>query len=342
MKSVSIALVAVVCLMIFTGSAQAVKFDPLFRVTAVQGSCNVQPKGKSAFEPAESGKAYHYGSRIKTDRNSSLIILLADGNECQVLANADLIMAEDARDSKLKIIKLSAGTVDVDLDPEFAEDGYGLHVETAAAICGVVGSKGSVDARADKDMSVTTLGVTEGKWFSKGDHFEIKELDAEDIISIATSIDREFTRLKNLKGQCSIDCKNSAGEMQTLEIKLNGVVKIWARSTDVGNNVTVTIIFTSPDGKVEQAFTYTEKDLRTPEEIAQARAEIKDEIRKKLEDIDKRETVVTTTTTTTTTVSSTTTIPAVLIPDTDGDGDSDVDELVLGTDPDDVTPTGRR
>ena len=310
MKSASKVIVSAICFVILTGFAQAAKFDPLFRITAIQGDCQVQPKGTDAFVPAESGRAYHYGTHIKTGRNSSIIMLLSDGNECQVLANADLVMAEDTKDSKLKIIKLGAGAVDVNLDPDFAEGGYGMQVETAAAICGVIGSRGSVDVRSDNEMTVTTLGVKEGKWYSKGTHFKVSELDTEDIISIATSIDREFTRIKNLKGQYSVDCKNSAGETQTLEIKLNAVVKIWARRTEVGDNVTVTIIFTSPDGKVEQAFTYTEKDLRTPEEVAQSRDEIKEEIRRKLDEIDKSETVITTTTTTTTTVSSSTTIPS--------------------------------
>jgi len=97
--------------------------------------------------------------------------------------------------------------------------------------------------------------------------------------------------------------------MQTHEIKLNSVVKIWARRADIGNNLTVTIIFTSQDGKVEQAFTYTERDDRSAEEIAKARNEIRKDIKEALKKLDQTDTIVTTTTTTTTSVTTTTTIP---------------------------------
>ena len=311
MKCISRGLVVVIAFIMLSGTAEAVKFDALFRVTAVNGECTVMPKGAKAFVPAESGKAYHYGSEIKTGRKSSLIMLLADGNECQVLANAHLIMAQNVQDPKLKIIKLKAGMVDIDLDPEFEESGYGLQVETAAAICGVIGSKGSVGVRADKEMSVTTLGIKEGKFWCKGSQFKIKEMHAGDLISVAISLDREFTRIKNLKGSYLIDCKNSAGEPQSLEVKLNGIVKIWARRADIGNNLTVTIIFTSPEGKVEQAFTYTHADDRDPKVLAATAREIRKDIKDALAKLDENKTVVTTTTTTTVTVTTSTTIPNV-------------------------------
>ena len=343
MKSVTIALVMTATMLALTGSSEATKFDPLFRVTSVQGECTVMPKGDKAFVPVESGKAYHYGSQIKTGRKSSLIVLLADGNECQVLANAELVMAQDVKNAKMKIIKLKAGRVDIDLDPEFENSGYGLQVETAAAICGAIGTKGTVDVRSDKEMSVTTCGVKEGKFYAKGPQFMIPELDVDDLISIATSVDREFTRIKNLKGSYNINCKNSAGEPQTMEVKLNAVVKIWQRRTDIGNNLTVTIIFTSANGKVEQAFTYTLRDERTPSELAHQRNEIREDIKEALKKLDESDTVVTTTTTTTTTVTTSTTIPdgvaittpsgtTVVVP---------VGTTVAPTAPN-VTPSGRR
>ena len=309
MKCLAKSLIVAVAFMMLAGSAQAVKFDPLFRVTSVNGDCTVKPKGEKTFVAAESDRAYLYGTQIKTGRKSSIIIILADGNECQILANADLTMTQDVKNPKLKIIKLRAGRVDIDLDPEFENSGYGLQVETAAAICGVIGSKGSVDVRSDKDMSVTTLGIKEGKFWCKGSQFKIPIMDADDFISVAISVDREFTRLKNLKGSYTIDCNNSAGEPQTLEVKLNAIVKIWARRADVGNNLTVTIIFTSPEGKVEQAFTYTRPDDRDPKTIAKLTKEIRKDIKAKLDEVTK--TVVTTTTTTTVAATTTTTVPNV-------------------------------
>lgn len=307
MRSILLAIISTCLLFAASKDADAVNFDPLFRVTSINGECSIMPKGGSDFIQIESGKAYPYGSHLKTGRKSSLIIVLSDGNECQVLANADLVMTHDATNPKLKIIKLNAGTVDVDLDPEFENSGYGLQVETAAAICGAIGCKFSNDVRADNDMTVSTFAVGEGRVRIIGEDFEVKEMDADDFISVAASFDGEFTRIKNLKGSFLIDVKNSAGEVQSVEIKLNSIVKIWAQTAEAGQKRTVTIIFTSPDGKVEQAFTYTEQNESTQEE--ETEREISRDLQRKLDKTDQGGTVVTTTSTTTTSSTTTSTLP---------------------------------
>lgn len=313
MKSkVFLVAVSVFFLIASYSSVEAGKFDPLFKVINVVGDCKVSSSEGGSFAAVVENKAYPYGSHIKTGRNSSIIIVLSEGNEVQVLGNADLVMNEDTQDKKLKIIKLNEGQIEVNLEHEFSENN-GLNVETATAICAAIACKFSIDVRTQDDMKVCIFGTKEGKVKLIGKHFTIPELDADDWVTLYSSFDREFLRLKVMKGGLSIELKDSSGNAQVIPLKLNSTIKIWSRRADVGNNVVVTILITSPDGKVEHTFTYTEPDDRTVEDITKQRRQIKKDIdganaliKAREEAEDELIPVVTTTTTTTTTVTTTT------------------------------------
>lgn len=316
--------------------SHAGKFDPLFRVISINGDCTLKTPSSDKFEVAIEGKAYPYGTQIQTHRNSSLVIVLSDGNECQVLANADLILTEDAADPKLKIIDLRTGQVEISLEREF-EENNGLNVQTPVAICGAISCKYNIDVRMEQDMLIGIFRCLEGKINIDGHQFNVDDLDADDWISVSASLDREFLRLKSIKGTFPVRVKDSNGDAQNIELKINSTVKIWQQRADIGNNVVVTILFLAPDGKtVEHAFNYTSPDPRTPEELAKLKIKIQDAKKdKEKNDKDARE-IVTTTTTTTTTVTTTTipsgTVPGIITPTTP----------VLTPRVPDTTPKGRR
>jgi hypothetical protein len=288
------------------------RFDPLFRVQHIQGQCTITAPGKAA-EAAATDRAYPYGSHIKTGRSSSMILILSDGNEVQVLSNADLAMTEDVKDPKIKIIKLNEGKVEVNLEPEFNKEN-GLNVETPVAVCGAVACKFSVDSRTEEDLKVILFGCTEGKINLKGDHFAIEEMGPDNLYSLSSSLDREFLRLKVVKGGAIITVKDDAGAPQNIELKVGCLVKIWERRADVGNTRSVTIIITGPDGtKMTHAFNYNQADTRSPddlrliaEQIKKDKDSVQDVLNERKNEEDDMQPVVTTTTTTTTTVTTTT------------------------------------
>ena len=91
------------------------------------------------YEDIVIGEVYSFGRTVTTGRNSYLDLQLSEGNTFRLLARTSLVVTEDVRDPKLKILQLDQGTVNLKLD-NFPAD-HKLHVETPSAICGAVGTR---------------------------------------------------------------------------------------------------------------------------------------------------------------------------------------------------------
>lgn len=305
MKKLSLLAIGMTLILCWALESQAGKFDPLFKIEAINGTCNVGAAGSETLEAAVEGKAYPYGTRVKTDRNSSCIIKFSTGNECMVMANADLILTEGTQDKKIKNIKLNQGKIDVTLEHDYNKNNE-LNVETTAAICGAISCKFTVDARTEDDLNLTIIGCAEGKIKLTGRNFGIMELDADDWITVASSLERDFIRIKNVKGLFQVIIKNDQGQEETIDLKPAGTLKIWTRRTEEGN-IVVTIMVLKPDGNAEKTYTYSDKDTRTQEEIKKEEENIATDKTNATDQTKPKEDDVLTTTTTTIPVPTTTT-----------------------------------
>lgn len=311
-------LVACVCLLsaLVATTASAGKFDPLFRIVNIKGECQIKQAGTDKFVDAKADVAYKYGSTVKTLRNSSCIILLSDGNQVTVEANAELVMQEDVTNPKLRKIDLGAGKIEVELEKDFATNNE-FRVETAAAICGAISCKFSVNATNGwangSQLSISIFGCLEGKINIGGSHFLIPQLSKDDWVTVSTDEQHEYTRVKNVKGNFQIQVKDSSGQPVMEDLKGNHVLKIWARPADIGNNISVALYFESPENTVLKSHSYTEPDTRPSDVIKKSRQAKKEQPKKGEEEgpgMDDGELVTTTTTTTTTVLTTTTTIPS--------------------------------
>jgi hypothetical protein len=182
---------------------------------------------------------------------------LSAGNECRVLANADIVVAEDMRDSKLKVVKLNLGRVDVELEDGFEESGDKFQVETPTAICGAIGCKFGADTRSEQEMMISAFPVEKGKVRIFGADFEIPLVEKDDLITVANSHDRTYIRIKNVKGSFDFTYRDSSGNPKTVELKEGSIVKIWRRPSHADVSVVVTILITLPNGTILDSVTYT-------------------------------------------------------------------------------------
>lgn len=110
-----------------------------FTAIEITGRCQAKAPGQAEFAPVVKGQEYDFGTMVTTSRNSALVLEFSTGNTFQLLARTKLIIAEDTRDPKLKILKLREGTVNLTLD-DFPKD-HKLQVETPTAVCGAVGTR---------------------------------------------------------------------------------------------------------------------------------------------------------------------------------------------------------
>jgi len=233
----------------------AAPFDTAFKLVKINNECQVMIPDARSFETAVEGKAYPYGSKVKTGRKSSVVIQFSAGNVCRVLASTTLTVSEDAKDVKAKTIKLSEGEVAVELGEEFHKDNS-LNVETAAAICGAIGCKFTIKSFVEKELSITDAECLEGKLRFSGSDYDIPLFEKDDKVSIAKSSNKSFTRVKNYKGSFSVNHKNNAGEMMSTELKSGYSMKIYRNFSTTGATMLVTILVINPEGKMESSYTY--------------------------------------------------------------------------------------
>ncbi|MDI6774002.1 MAG: FecR family protein [Verrucomicrobiota bacterium] len=227
-------LVKVVACVAFLGPIQSVvlmaaPFNPEFKIERIVGECRVKTSGAGDFVAAEADKSYPYGTEIKTGAKSSVVIVLSEGNECQVLANAQLTVTEDATDKKLKRIKLVEGRVDASLEKDF-RNSNGFEIETPAAVCGVIGSKVSAAVRSQSDKNIGAFGCNEGRMNVRGNpYFSAPDMDAGDQITVACALDRSYIYLRNSAGEYEVELKGADGAPRRVKTKPNVVIKIHIR-----------------------------------------------------------------------------------------------------------------
>ena len=238
--------------------AQAKPFQPLFRILRINGDCSVMKPAGTAFEPAQDGSAYPYGTQIRTGRKSSLIVEFSEGNQCTVLANTLLTVAEDAREKSLKIIKLTDGKVEVLLEETFHKSN-GLNIETCCATCAAIGCTFSVEARREENLATVVFIVTDGEIKSFGPHFDVPSLDKGDVLFISCAIDMGFTRLRNIKGEYSIEYLDSDRKGRSADMKKDEVLKIWRKADPDKKQTIVMLLIAGPDGETKIAETFTEE-----------------------------------------------------------------------------------
>lgn len=240
--------------------ASAAPFEKLFLITKIEGTCSVKPAGATEFTPAAEGKAYAYGTAIKTERKSSAVIKFSEGNECRILAKATLELSEDTTDQKLKIIKLDEGKLEISLEENIHEvTGDGLNVETATAICGAIGCDYDIEARKEQDINVAVFVVKKGAVWLKGMNFNIARLETGAGVSVSGDDGNTFTRVRTLKGAFEIQYKDSEGNPKVVTTEQNSIIKIWRRKSEVADVVIITILFIGPDGTSQPADVFTEQ-----------------------------------------------------------------------------------
>jgi len=239
------------------GSVAQAGFEPLFQVAEISGDCRLQRPTEDALSPAEQSKAYPFGTKIVTGKNSSLVVSFSEGNTCRILANADLSIDESLIDSKLKIVRLNNGEVEIELKEDFHKGGYALNVETATAVCGAIGCKFRVASKAEEDLRVIIIRVIEGMIRVHGDNFSAATLTKDDWLSLLSPSDRSFLRLKTMKGEFDITIKDKDLQDKNIPTKEGTVLKIWQRTVPGTKQHVVTVVITAPDGQLKETFTVT-------------------------------------------------------------------------------------
>ena len=304
-KSLGTGLTLALVLALSTAAAYAISLQPMFELTAAKGECMVKRPTSADFEEGEQGKAFPYGSLVKTGAGAGTTARLADGVLFVIGENAEVTIGEDADNKMIKTLRVDAGNVETALSDEFLAE-CGLKVITPTALMDAKAKAFTLDVRTEHDLTVVSILCKQGTMRVYGPHFNIPDLNDDDFLSVASSMDRTFTRIKNIKGTFDVAFRDSDGKEKTVTTEPETVIKIWQRRSETGSKSIVTILVTLPDGTLAEAVTYSvDAEAGTaPAETAEEEAEPTEEPAptKEGEWPEITRTPISTTTTTTTTI----------------------------------------
>ena len=242
-------------------------FEPLFQVSEFEVKCQIRIPDADDFTVPEKGKAYPYGSAIKTAKRGSVTVLFSEGNHCKLAPMSACMVNESAGDVSHKSVDLEYGTLAVELEEGFHE-ANAFEVVTKVASCEAIGCSFEVDAESDTEMDTANFKLRKGKLKITGPNFGVPSMDDGDVLGIQISAERDFTRVETVDGKFGVEVKGSDGSARIIETEEGYVIKIWRRVSESGKTLIITILITTPDGELQEAITYTEPIEVTGEETA--------------------------------------------------------------------------
>jgi hypothetical protein len=238
--------------MIFAAIALAKPFDADFTVTKVSGNVTIQAPD-AAIGDAKVGKAYPYGSKIKTARRSSAVLTLSDGNSVRISAKTSVIVNEESK--TFKRILLETGVVDLLMDN--MDKGSKVDVEMAAAICGIVGTHVHAEASEEKKVDAAQISITQGEGYIKGAYFEIPKFKGNVVIS--STKDERYTRIRNLKGEHNLFILHPENARE-IKFSEGNLAKIYVRISKDKKRLEITVLVydsDAPNAKVKETITFS-------------------------------------------------------------------------------------
>ena len=248
-------------------ATMAARFEILFRIVRVTGVCTVEIPGGPSATPAVEGRAYPYGTKVRTGEKSSAEIVISDGNWFVAGENAIFSVAEDPRHRKTKVIQLSLGKINVTLEEKFRENEDALNVATPVAVCSVLGWQFNIESLAEDDVNAVIFSTEEGALHIFGSQFDVPEIKDGNRLSVTAARDQSFTRLTDVKGLYAINVRDSEGNPKIIEMKPGSSVKIWRGRSETRDIMIVTIIQMTPEGLREGDTILYRVDGEIPDEL---------------------------------------------------------------------------
>ncbi|MFC1452290.1 FecR domain-containing protein [Verrucomicrobiota bacterium] len=257
MKRRLIAVVVGVCLaVVFVGSVCAAPFEPLFRVMEAEGDCTIQTPAAGAFVPAIAGKAYPYGSRVRTGDGSSLLVGFSDGNTCRMLANTHIDLVEDESNRSSKSLNMAVGNIELKLEENYQNNNAVTVVTLCANISCLSGGWYTLDGKDEGELRVVVIACLAGELGVQGPQYEIPVLGEGDWVSISASRDKGFIRVRGLKGEFTLTVRDEEGNPVMIDMEPESVVKILQKRSATDQVLIVTLLHIA-GGEVMRAITYS-------------------------------------------------------------------------------------
>jgi len=232
----------------------AQSFDPLFRVSNIKGACQVKRPEATAFEPAENGKAYPFGTAVRTTRDSQALILLSADDTVQMQALSDVTVLAPAGTDAGRVVRLDGGKLQTFIREGLPEKA--VVIETPVAVCDTIVNRSDIVLGREKDGLHLDVATSSGGVRIGGPQFSVPHLKAGTSVRIISTEDRSLTRITNTSGDYKIELDNGTETPVALGTTTHSTVRIWREHAAVGGKLVVSVFAAGPDGKGRANFAY--------------------------------------------------------------------------------------
>jgi len=234
----------------------AAPFEPLFRLANPDGPCQVMKPGDATFEPARKGKAYPYGTAVRTGPAGSVGIILSNEDGVLIGPNSQIVLAADAADPASKVLRLDAGSLTTSMAT--GNDENALVIATPLGRCLALVGRGEIHLSADATaFTMDAVSSAGGSMRIDGPQFTLPVLKAGFSTRIVTARDQSLTRIFNAVGDYAVLIDKGGGaDPLTIETSTKSTVRIWREHAPIGGRLIVSVLVTGSDGKGRECFAF--------------------------------------------------------------------------------------
>ena len=241
-------------------------FDPLFRVLGDKDTCQVKKAGSEDFEPVVKGKAYSFGSIVRTDGGEATIFLSSE-DTVQLSSQAELTVGEPdgAPANTKRILWLTHGKVELSVREILPDPA--VRLETPVASCDSFAKKVTVELSKIRKDSKEKLDqrlivhTDNGEVRVLGAQFVIPKLKPASTVRIEASTERNITRIIDEVNDFKVDIDNGTDTpLASLDTNVRGTVRISREHAAVGGKLVVSVLAPAPDGTGKENFSFVPGD----------------------------------------------------------------------------------
>jgi len=253
----------VVSVLTLATALQAQSFDILFRVIGDKESCQVKTPGSDDFDSVINGKAYPFGTIVRTEKGGEATVLLSAEDTVRMSAKTELTVSdvEGAPANTRRMIRLAKGRVDLSVRDVLPDNAVTL--ETAVASCndftGHCSAELSKIRKSSRDKLDLSLVVhaDNGAVRVFGPQFSIPKMKAGSTVRIESSSDRSITRIVNEANEYKVNIDNDTDTpVASLDMNVRSMIRISREHAAVGGKLAVSVLATAPDGSGKESISF--------------------------------------------------------------------------------------
>ena len=232
--------------------------DRLFQLSGCNGTCQVRKPGEESFHEAIKGKAYPFGTIVRTAKDGAASLQLSGDDTVTMAADTCLApLLEGEGDAARCVVDLEAGKVMVFTT---ADDGALLSLRTPVADCSGMHGRSDIalvpPTPKNDAFAFTAQAASGGTITISGPQFKIPDLKAGYSVRIVTARDRSYTRILNTLGDYPVLIDNGGAEPVTISTNTRSAIRIWREFAPIGHREIVSVFATGPDGKGRERFAF--------------------------------------------------------------------------------------